>query len=274
MAFVRVSGSTGGATYLAGGDINAGVRGWNELQTTVLNNEFVVDVQGEVEPVHWGVEYGGDIILYVAPRLGIGVGVSRLESSQTSELVAQDRRFLDLEFRIPNRVEVTAVPVRLGVFYTLPAGRRLNVVVNGGLGFYATDVSWNWRLDRVEAGSVTRATDLDTKASGAGVGYHGGVAVEYKLVKQVGVFLEVQGTYARVGGLEGTAEGTFSFGPSTTEEGLLYYSELEATGSLDRNLPVISIANEVPSSPELINVREAEVDLGGVRLMGGVTVRF
>lgn len=119
----------GGATYLTGGDINEGVRGQNELLTTILNNEFVVDVQGEVEPVHWGVEYGGDVIIHLTPRLGIGVGVSRLEATQTSEIVAPDRRFSFLEFQIPNRVEVRAVPIRLGVFYTLPASRRLNVVL-------------------------------------------------------------------------------------------------------------------------------------------------
>ena len=200
--------------------------------------------------------------------------MSRLEASQASEIIASNPRFLSTEYQIPNRVEVRAVPIRLGVLYTLPPNRSLKVVVNGGLGFYPTDFLLNWRFDVVNSGSVTRATEVDTQASGTGVGYHGGVAVEFSLVERIGVFFEGQGTYAKVDGLEGSAEGTFSYRPSTTEDGTLYYSELEATGSLDRNLPIISLANEPPSFDGLTGVREAEVNLNGVRLMGGVRIRF
>ena len=69
-------------------------------------------------------------------------------------------------------------------------------------------------------------------------------------------------------------KGTFSYTSPTLEEGTLYYVELEATGNRDRNLPGLQIASEPPSSPELTNVREAEVNLSGVRLMGGVRIRF
>ena len=196
----------GGATYLTGGDINEGVRGQNELLTTILNNEFVVDVQGEVEPVHWGVEYGGDVIIHLTPRLGIGVGVSRLEATQTSEnrcgRIAGSPS-LSSRFRTGSRFGpfrfVSASSMR-----SLPVGDSTSSSY-GGVGFYPTDFSWNLRGDRVEFGTVTRATEVDTQASSTGVGFHGGVGVEFNLVERVGIFFEGQGTYAKVGGLEGTS---------------------------------------------------------------------
>ena len=239
----------GGATYLAGGDINDGVIGFNELQTLVLMNDRDEEIKsGKVEPVHWGFEYGGDVIIHFTSRFGIGVGVSRLEASQASEIVASNPRFSSFETKIFNTLEVRAVPIRLGVFYTLPASNRLNIILNGGVGFYPTDFLWNWRFDNVTAGSVTRATDVDTQASGTGVGYHGGVVVEFALVERVGVFFEGQGTYAKVGGLDGSAEGTYSYRSPTTEDGTIYYGELEGgpTTGLDSTLPVISLANKLP----------------------------
>ena len=242
-----------------------------------LMNDRDAEIQrGKVEPVHWGFEYGGDVIIHFTSRFGIGVGVSRLEASQASEIVASNPLFSSLEFQIFNTLEVRAVPIRLGVFYTLPASNRLNVILNAGVGFYPTDFLWNWRFDNVTAGSVTRATDVDTQASGTGVGYHGGVVVEFALVERVGVFFEGQGTYVKVGGLDGTAEGTYSYRSPTTEDGTIYYGELEAgpTTGLDSTLPMIGLSNEPPSFDGLTGVREAEVNLGGVRLIGGVRIRF
>ena len=153
----------GGWVYLAGGEVNRGVAGSTELSTVLLLNGINDRVQGETEPVHGGLVGGGDVVFPVTSRLGIGIGVSSISAATESAVTGSTGGASGgdtLEFSLLDAVDIRAVPIRLGVFYTRPVTRVINVVLSGGVGLYFTKFSWNSQQHRFVDGDLNRTGNV------------------------------------------------------------------------------------------------------------------
>jgi len=259
---------SGGMSYLAVGDVNEGVKGYfNVIRDGSINPPGLSVVEGEAKPIHFGLDFEGDIIINFTPKIGIGFGAGYIQGARTSEITV---RFLDGASGSTgsHELKVSAIPLRLGVFYTLSMNEMMNVVFNAGAGLYLGKYSYNKRP--VRTGECT----INQTANASGLGFHGGVGFEYELTPNIAFVLEGQGKYAKIGGFEGTIRYSCPYPPfKRTEEGTLYYFEM--IGQTGKCYPWVEISKEKPSSEDWIrNVREAKVDFSGFTLRAGIKIKF
>ena len=252
-----------GMSYILVGDVNEGVKGVIDYLRN-LSTLYGNSVEGEAKPIHLGFDFEGDIIINLTPRVGIGFGVGYIQGAKTSESMVH---FLEgqPEASFAFKSKISAIPIRVGVFYTLPVSEMVNVVFNAGAGMYLANYSYNFRPGRGWSGnSITHTT------SAKGFGFHGGVGFEFNLASNIAFVLEGQGRYAKIGGFEGTAKYDGSSLPYTEEGALYYWEQMTIIGKYPR----VSVQENKPSGPDVSNVRDARVDFTGFTFLAGIKINF
>ena len=254
---------SGGMNYLLVGDVNEGVKG---VIDSLRDSATVVpgtSTGGEAKPIHLGFDFEGYIIINLTPRVGIGFGAGYIQGAKTSESMVHFPEGPEASFTF--KPKISAIPIRLGVFYTLPMNEMMNVVFNAGAGLYLAKYSYNFRPEGAWSGNT-----INQKASAKGFGFHGGVGLEFNLAPKIAFVLEGQGRYAKIGGFEGTAKYAGSSLPYT-EEGALYYWEQM---TIFRKYPRVLVQENKPSGPLYSNVRDAKVDFSGFTFLAGIKINF
>jgi len=251
----------GGINYLLAKDINDGVQGWGDYwaDSATLSG---YSVEGEAKPIRFGYDFQGDIIINFTPQFGIGFGGGYIQGSKTSEISFAN----STEGNSTNKPKISAIPVRVGLFFNLPMNQTTNFVFNIGGGYYFAKYSYNWRAE--ENGDWM---DLEQSATARGFGFHGGIGFEFNLAPNMAFVLEGQGRYAKIGGFEGTIDRSTSWGDPEKEEGKLYYGEVTDMG---KKYPFVFIFEEIPSDPDISEAREAKVDFSGFTMVAGIIIRF
>lgn len=254
---------SGGMNYLLVGDVNEGIKGvidhLRDLSTLYGNS-----VEGEAKPIHLGFDFEGDIIINLTPRVGIGFGAGYIQGAKTSELTVHFPEGQP-EGGFAFKPKISAIPIRVGVFYTLPVSEMVNVVFNAGAGMYLSNYSYNFR-----PGPGWSGNSITQTASAKGLGFHGGVGLEFNLAPNIAFVLEGRGRYAKIGGFEGTAKYDGSSLPYT-EEGVLYYWEQM---TIIGKYPRVLVRENKPSGPDVSNVRDAKVDFTGFTFLAGIKINF
>jgi opacity protein-like surface antigen len=254
---------SGGMNYLLVGDVNKGVKG---VIDNLRDSATVVpgtSVAGEAKPIHLGFDFEGYVIINLTSLVGIGFGAGYIQGAKISELTVRFPEGPETSFT--TKPKISAVPIRLGVFYTLPMNEMINVVFNVGAGLYLAKYSYYFLSEGAWIGNT-----INQKASAKGFGFHGGIGFEFNLAPNIAFVLEGQGRYAKIGGLEGTAEYAGSSLPYT-EKGALYY--WEQTSSLGKYPRVLVQENE-PSGPLYSNVKGAKVDFSGFAFSVGIKINL
>ncbi len=274
----------GGLNYLNADDVNHGTRAFFDWGRTYLAPPPGGTIEGGYEPIHWGYEFGGDIIFELSPRLGIGIGAGYLKNSRNPPtypgmmLIHDDPQGGGLIKHFYAGTTLSTIPLRLGLFLTLPLKGNLNFTANAGVSCYLSaryQAFWFVVEDvpgLLEDPSQSFSTSTDIKK--APIGFHGGLGVEYKLLAKAALFLEAQGRYARLHGFEGTSNweqgmwgGLF---PPLSETGKLYYESVPTVPGSPR---WIMVQSAPPAGPEG-SPRQAAVDFSGVSIRAGVRIRF
>jgi len=250
----------GGMNYLSGGDINTGIEGYNDYWLMFFDFTTV----DEAKPVHLGCNFGGDIIFYLTPRIGIGLGASYIQGAKTSKLNVTSG--WGEEGTITNRPKARAIPIELGLFFNLPLNELMSVIFNVGGGLYFAKYSYNYHI---EVNGFWSQANHETSANG--LGFHGGIGLEFNISSNVAFVLEGLGRYAKIGGFEGERTYSEKGGYSLKEEGILYYLEL---GDEKKTYPWVFVLEERPSEEDYGNVREAKVDFSGFSLRIGIAIKF
>ena len=263
---------SGGMNYLLVGDPNEGIKGYfNVIRDGSINPPGLSVLEGQAKPIHLGLDFEGDIIINLTPKIGIGVGAGYIQGSRTSEITV---RFLDgaSEMTGSHELKVSAIPIRLGAYYTLSMNNKINVFFNTGAGLYLAKYSYN--KDPVGTGEC----GFNQRASANGLGFHGGVGFEYELTPNIAFVLEGQGRYAKIGGFEGKIEHSCPYPPfEWTEEGTLYYWEAVTFNKyqvLIKKYPQVYVRENKPSGSGISNVREAKVDFSGFNFLVGIKINF
>ena len=245
----------GGGTYLQGGDLNGGIKGWADFYKAYYLYYGSPQQSGSFNPVHLGFNAGGDIIFNLSSRFGIGLGTEYLLATKSSTLTFQSPD-TNLTMRFVGKP--SAAQAKVGLFYFLPLGRNLTLNLHAGVGYY-------WAKGRLEShSSYDYIIDSDAK----GIGYHGGLGLEWKLSSKLSLLIEGAGRYAVLSGFDGkvTMVGLGGW------NGKLYY--WGATRSYIENYNYIDLLIDAPGGTGITFVREAKIDFSGFSLRAGFVIRL
>jgi hypothetical protein len=263
----------GGWTSISAGDVNPGTQNWlyyNKAAWPAWNGGF--------QSVHNGYEIGGDLIFELTPRLGVGVGGGYMQISRASSM-----GFFFIEPSLPMGYAVaeprlSAVPIRMGVYLTLPLCRKLNFLADGGLScYFRARYSDELRASTWTGAILTSYKIITTRAENKKppFGLQGGLGLEYEMLHDIFLFLNARGRYARFDGWKGTSElEIWQIGDedATTysEQGFLYYEYVPALP----NPPRLITVQRSPSLTSGLQPRKAVIDFSGVSLQFGIRIRL
>jgi opacity protein-like surface antigen len=249
--------------YLAIGDPNASLKGLADFlkDQASLGGEIP---EGDFKEIHFVLNWEGDVIVYLNPRFGISLGSGYIlgkKGKDVNKIIIGGQTFTE-------EVEVSAVPVKLGVYYSLPLSSRARFFLNGGVGYYFAE--WSDAYCNEWTGNWWT---IDQKAKASGIGFHGGVGFELNLVSNIAIVLEGQGRYAKIGRFKGDKENKIYSPPADSlGKGKLYYFEYFPWTY--KWYPMIHILEEEPSGDKIRNVREAKVDFSGFTFRAGIKISF
>ena len=262
----------GGWAYQSAGDINPGTQacfywyggGWPESD-------------GGYRALHNGYELGGDIIFELTPWLGIGVGGGYLRSSRASHISFQltDPGY-DANAGVSSAPILSAVPIRLGIYLTVPLSKKFNFHADAGAScYFKARYSDEWHLAQNAIATVMEEIQIVTRAEKkkAPIGFQGGIGFEYKLQHNLFLIFDARGRCARFSGWEGSSLlDIYEIGDGATfsEQGILYY---EAVPMLTGSPRLIMVQSAPPNGPGG-EPRQAVVDFSGVSLQFGIRIRL
>lgn len=258
---------TGGLGYFFGSDIGRGKTGMYDQQFNFLSQQGFFP-EGNPKSFHLGSEFTGDLIIDITPRFGIGFGSGNIHANDTSILTFYKEALIYKLYQLTFVSEISVIPLRLGLFYSIPIHRLFNISLNGGTGIYLA--KYNYAM-----GSTWEdINDIGHVANATGIGFHGGIGFELNLQRRAVFFIECQGRYAKISHFKGTAT-TIEWGEeifsgnrdftTTVEEGSLYYLE-------DNGYPGLVISKDMPSSFNF--VEKAVFDFSGFSIRAGIKIRF
>jgi len=255
----------GGYGYSLGGDLNSGTEGLGMLWTDLFELAGGVK-RGSFEPAHYGAQFGGDIIFMLSPNVGIGLGAESLGMSKSSSITTQ---MPTNSFGTAFEAEASAVPLKLSLFFCAPFGSGARMTLQGGVGYYLAKMS---NQVRVDVSNTDEFLQYGNSAESQAIGFHAGLGFEFDLARNVSLFIEAQGRYAKLGGFSGD----FRFatnGASDSTPGTLYY--YETRGFTSDFYSIIDCQEDAPvENASAKNVREAKIDFTGVTALGGIIIRF
>ena len=254
-----------GMDYFSGGDIDEGTRGLYDLAADYISS-IGYTVERRTKPFHNGYELMGDIIFNFSPKIGIGIGLGYIYATEKNFLIFSKKN-TGPEGHLLMEPRIDVVPIRLGLFFTLPLHRLFNVSFNGGTALYLTEYSYGMSHSREDMEKIYH------NANAKDIGFHGGVGFEIIINPRTVFFIEGQGRYAKINDFKGTAilkKDSYSYlmGFHTIvskEEGMLYYLE-------GNKYPSLAILKGEPSGYKA--VRKATFDFSGFSFQAGLRVKF
>ena len=249
----------GGGAYVSGGDLNDGLQGWADFWKANYAYQGSPYKAGAYKPVHVGFDFGGEVVFSITSRLGIGLGAEFLRAKQTTNMTFQP----DIDWTFSG--EPSVVPVKLSIFYGLPAGKSFRVVLQAGLGYYFAQA----RLESHR--KPPRLIDYVIDSSAKGLGYHGGLGLEWDLSPRFALFIEAAGRYAPISGFTGKTTVTDSSGTGSWDGKLYYFG---ASASYIQSYNYIDLLAGEPGGAGLKFKREAKVDFSGLAARLGIAVRL
>ena len=256
----------GGYSYVLATDINDGSAFYFDLIEAYVAEGFG-SYTGAYNPLHGGYNFGADLIYQISPALGIGLGIGYMRNASDSLAVwSGEGDTID----ITAAPTLTAMPIRLGLFLTVPLSDKFSLTADAGAAYYlglklkaSQGLEW-------EADDWMRMTLEGSDRSGVDIGFQGALGFEYKISPKLGFFVEAVGRYAKFKNFEtvtGTSE--FSGGVPDTTEGRLYIAD-ENFGDYDISTFTIVEEGDLPDP----DWREPKIDLSGFSLQAGFRIRF
>jgi hypothetical protein len=261
----------GGFSRLAAGDVNEGCDGFFEL-LELYAALGMGTASGGYSPVHAGNNFGADIVFQLTPNIGVGIGASYLRSSKSSLMTFS---FEGEEITLTGTPMLSAMPIRLAVFLTLPLGGKFNVTADAGAAYYAAlKFEAEQRLEFTADSWEEMSLSASRSSLSDNLGFQGSLGVEYKISPKMGFFIEAVGRYARFKNFD-TATGISlsSGGTPETDEGKIYLQTNTTQGSGAWSSFTISADPPIPDPPKL-TFREPKIDLSGFSLQAGIRIRL
>ena len=258
----------GGYNHILAGDINEGSDGYFEY-LEIYEALGIGTMTGAYKPLHGGLSFGGDVIYQITPNIGVGLGVGYLRNTKTSSATLADETG---EITVAATPTVSAMPVKLGAFFTVPVAGKINLTADLGAALYT-----GLKLDALQRAEFDDESWQEMSFSGSrssDIGFQGGLGFEYMFTPKMGFFVEAVGRYAKFKTFETVATlYENSDGYTETGEGHLY---LETYQGLEEwaHYTMFYISEVEPVDDEYYTYTEPKIDLSGFSLQAGFRIRF
>lgn len=240
-----------GYNHIAAGEINNGLTGlvdYHKYLVSYTGHYF----EGQIKPFHSGFDFGADAIYSLTSRIGIGVGLSYVQWGSYDYIPLSNPSY---NRRLDSTIRVNALPVRLGIYYTLPLFRKINLTLNAGPTYYFAKHNYNLQY---------RPYYVVQDANGQGWGFHGGLGLELEWNSRSTLFIEYQGRYVNLNNFTGEERSRFHW---EGEQGSLFYINYH------ESIPsIIGIFSQVPYWFQA--ARKANYDLSGFAIRLGAKIKF
>jgi hypothetical protein len=149
-------GVFGGYNTYSMNDVNDGITQTNDTYGS------------SIDQMSGGVGFGGGLRIKTSPLLTFGLDYERLNSSISTSGTNGGTTY-DADFKLPANAFVASAT------YLFPSASKAHFGVTGGVGYYKADGSVDYTVDN--GTPVTLSGD----ATGSGIGFHGGGALNYAL---------------------------------------------------------------------------------------------
>jgi len=266
----RISGGLG---FPRVGDLNS-VLNRNETYYYPPGTSF----EGEIDEVRTAMEFDAEILIHITEHFGLTLGAGYISAKNPEDKSSLTATWGIYREVLTDEMKMSAVPVRLGLFFSLPVSSFLRFTLSGGGGLYLARCS---EIFSMETSPYDRYAIDEWEAKKMGLGFQGGLGLELDVTGNIGFVLEAIGRYARFDGFSGTydyeADGIMRVyipGLEPHEEGDLYYFEQRIFTS--EWYPVLLIRGSEPGNASFPsrNVRLAVVDFSGISLKFGLKFTF
>ena len=278
---LKVSYGTG---YYYWGDLNKHLESYNNSSVFKLTREHFPElITGEIRELKnfipdWEVELRVD----VGRRFAVSLATSSsVHQKNENSITCKERSYMgerETVAYLKPQAEVS-MPIRLGIYYTLPFIPRLNIIFNLGIGYCSARIS-EYRYEKVTTfypGSAYKSIDWETRywetePKGA-IGVHSGIGVEFCPNKRFSFLVEIQGRYLKINNLKGTVQSETETASKATEGNLYSYEYgTWSTWFRGKNYNDLTIWREPPYGWG--DIRKAVLDLSGFSLRAGIRIRL
>ncbi len=258
----------GGWAYLAGGDVNHGIKAFFDYYEGIWP-----EASGGYRQLHNAYGLGGDVIFELTPHLGIGIGGWYLQISRASSMYLDDPEIATVYADVAAEPRLSAVPIRTSVHLTFPLSGKLNLHAEVGTSYYLKirySDEWFYSVWVMEEEAtfihiVSRAEKGKTP-----IGFQAGAGLEFRLSPRIFLCMDAQGQYARFRGLKGWSLLERDGEIPVSEQGILYYETVPILPNAPR---LIMVQTSPPSGPGG-EPRQAAIDLSGISLRFGIKIRL
>lgn len=269
-----------GLHYMSVGDINTHLE---SLDNYISHRTFYEG--GKTKKINnYDTDFEGELRLDISSKFAISIGIGYMHGEIKSDFETVGSFPLQTPVTGPfywhkffSESKVKTIPLKFGIYYTLPISSRINLFINSGLGYYFSKAS----LDKTHVPFPLEEWGLDDSryheydVSSNGFGFHGGIGFEYNISNYLALVLEVQGRYARIKNLKGKRLYYSWWGLDKEEEGILYIGERDLTDEgYGQNCPDLIFSQSRPSGDEFQNIREAILDFSGYSLRLGIMIKL
>jgi opacity protein-like surface antigen len=272
---------TGGFGFIAIGDVNKVLGSVNNNETFEYWREHDPKyIVGKIEKLNnWTPDWEAEFRIDFTPKIGVGIatsgpfrrsGESLLTYTYPGSAGPQVHTFT---YKTEIRV---SMPVRLNFYYSPNPGARRTIFFIAGIGYYSGKMSGyrNFEMIWPTGGLYSETYNWETQRKSS-LGFHAGAGMEYALIKNLALIMEIRGSFARISGFNGTMSYENNFGLSFNTIGALYYFSMwdDWIGARYSGLEVWEKPPEL-SFRDLTRIRKAILDLSGLSIRIGIKIKL
>lgn len=304
----------GGMSWADGGDLNKNLRGWKNYFSDRNRNPYFFEY--DVEELHRLLESGAEITYFLSSRFRIGLGfeflVGTTEGEMSSNLKFEKNYvnssddfgtiFLEEQSLQNPRYRFRTIPVTLTFYYFFPFGRRGNLFIGWGGGYYSGKLEYkedyhynfNFRDEYMLSGSLLSFVDQSSssgtyleESTSKTFGLHGRGGLELKIYKDLHFVFEVIGRWVDFKDWTGSKKDSYSWNHTwgfwgtnkdagsgeEVNKGKLWMVEYRSDET-GKSYSRFVFSEEKPLFSSYLEARPARINLNGFSLRIGIKVRL
>jgi len=267
---------TGGGGFALIGSVNRSLGLLNNNDTFKdLRAHDPESISGELRGLNnWLADWEVELRMDLSPKITIGIATSapfhRREESSLSYAMFEDGkrgpRIKTLLYRPEAKV---SMPIKLNFYYSRRYWKKPKLTLTAGIGYYPARLS---QYSSVWIDNAFWSDYLEVKAKFP-IGVHGGVSLEYPVLKNLFLVMDIQARYVFLDNLQGREELRGSDGGIIYETNGRLYSYEFGNSDIPAFYDVLAIFETLEKALEYAGrVRNATLDLTGVILRVGFRV--
>jgi len=259
---------SGGYGTITGGDIPKVMDGMNaKIRDLAAISDFMVT--DTLEIAKWGPEFEAEFLFRPARNFGVSFGTGYLRKTDDTRVAAELEGWAGISLDWTAAYQV--IPLKLSGYYFFGGSSKMTAYAKVGIGYYFGRMTYTVRTEETLL-AITVWDQNAGEATANGLGFHGGLGLEYPLSATFALFIEAAGRYVSLKDWSVENDYSTAWG-SEHETGKFWYAE-ELDSALGKYYPTLQMFEARPIDPDLRNVREAAFGFSGFALKAGVKISF